>query len=411
MLSSRFADSSPRVTSAAGAWLQTDDGPMLDYLLGNCTQILGHRHPHVIDRVKAQLDVAVNVGDHLTELAESVAERILRITGMDALRFVNTGSEAIHCALRVGRAYTERPVFVRFEGHYHGWFAEEIARFLPAPDYGRGLAPGTGDQLVTLPWNDASAFEALMARDGERVAAVICEPLLCHSGPIPPLPGYLELLRESTSRHGSLLIFDECITGFRLGLRGAQEHYKVDADLVAYSKAISAGFPLGVCAGRADVMQPLTRGDVYQAGTYDANPISMAAAAATLDVLEGGDVHERMRAHGRGVQDLVAEALRRADVPAVCQGEPVVFQFFLTDGRVIDRSQAFATDVALWSLVVDELQKRGVNVSKGDLRDDPEASWLAPWFVSAAHGERELAWLEAAFGPALDAALMRRRSR
>lgn len=407
LLSGRF-ESTVYVERAEGAWLHTDQGPMVDYLLGNCCHVLGHCHPHVTEAVAAQAARSVNVGDHRTELAETLAARILRHAGKDALRFVSSGSEAVHCALRAARAATGRSLVVKFEGHYHGWFAEEIARFVPDLEYAGGLGPGAGGRLVVVPWNDRAAFDAVMAEHGGDVAAVICEPMLCHAGPIPPQEGFLQHLREAATAHGSLLVFDECIVGFRLGLGGGQGHFGVRSDLVTYSKVLSGGLPIGICAGSAEAMAPLADGTAYQAATYDANPLSMAAASAVLDVLEEGSAYERIAAHGSAAQALIAAELADAGVPAVCQGDVSVFQFFLTgEDRVADHAAALGTDTRLYGALVEELLARGINVFKGDLRPNPRASWLSQWFVSAAHGERELDHLAGAYRPALDAALTR----
>lgn len=408
LLSGRFAESDTYVSSAQGAWLTTETGTLADYLLGNCSQMLGHCHPHVVEETTRQVARSVNVGDHRIRDAYRLAERVTALSGKDAVRLVNSGSEAVHCAIRAARAATGRDLVLKFEGHYHGWFSEEISRFVPDLEYGDGLPTTAGEQMIVVEWNDAAAVREVVERHGDRLAAILCEPMLCHAGPVPADDGFLALLRAETTRVGALLIFDECITGFRLAPGGAQEKFGVTADLVTYSKAISAGFPIGVCAGTEQAMAPLESGAAYQAATYDANSVSVAAANAVLDVLDDEPVHERIAAHGTSLQSFIAGELERRGVPAVCQGDPSVFQFFFTDRPVRTHAQALATDTRLYGFLVQELQSRGVNIYKGDLRPNPRASWLSQWFVSSAHDDEVLEWTMRAYPKALDAALQLR---
>ena len=409
-MSGRFADSDLFIERAYGPWLENKSGRWVDHLLGNCSQILGHCHPAVVERVREQVGTMTNVGDHKTDAAYELARRILAISGMDALRFVSSGSEAVHVALRTARAATGRRTVLKFAGHYHGWFTEEISRFVPQLEYAEGLRPDADAELLVVDWNDTDAVRAVVAEHGHELAAIICEPLLCHAGPVPPTDGFLALLRELADNCGALLIFDECITGFRLAHGGGQEWSGVRADLVTYSKALSAGFPLGVCAGTERAMAPLAEGRAYQAATYDANSVSVAAALAVLDVLETEPVRERIDAYGRRLQAFMGQALAEHDVPAVCQGVPAVFQFFLTSEPVLNHRQALSTDTALYGLLVEELLVRGVNVYKGDLRPSPDAGWLSQWFVSGAHDDESFAVTQGAYVPALEAALKRREA-
>lgn len=405
LLSGRFSESDTYVTSASGAWLTTATGKLTDYLLGNCSQLLGHCHPRVVDAVREQVGRSVNVGDNRHHEAYRLAERITRLAGKDAIRLVNSGSEAVHCALRAARAATGRQLVLKFEGHYHGWFSEEISRFVPDLEYASGLPDDAGERMIVVEWNDRAAVQDVIARYGDRLAAVLCEPMLCHAGPVPADEGFLAFLREQATGAGALLVFDECITGFRLAPGGAQERFGVTADLVTYSKAVSAGFPIGICAGTAEAMTPLATGVAYQAATYDANSVSVAAAHAVLDVLETEPVYQRIAEHGTQLQQFMAAELERKGVPAVCQGDTSVFQFFFTDSPVRTHAQALATDTELYGHLVQELQARGVNIFKGDLRPNPRASWLSQWFVSAAHDQQALEWTTDAYPKALDAAL------
>jgi glutamate-1-semialdehyde 2,1-aminomutase len=407
-LAGRFADSKLIVDRAHGPWLVNQDGRWVDHVLGNCSQLLGHTHPYVVDQVTSQLSRMTNVGDHKTEAAFALAERILAISGMSAVRFVSSGSEAVHVALRTARAATARTAVLKFAGHYHGWFTEEISRFVPHLDYADGLPEQAADNLVVVDWNDREAVRAVFESRGAELAAVICEPMLCHAGPVPATDGFLAYLRELADSAGTLLIFDECITGFRLAGGGAQEKFGVKADIVVYSKALSAGFPLGVCAGTERAMAPLWEGRAYQAATYDANSVSVAAAHAVLDVLEKESVYDRIASYGERLQAFIASELDARGVPNVCQGDASVFQFFFTDRPVRNHREALGSDTVLYGLLVDELLKRGVNLYKGDLRSRPDASWLSQWFVSASHDDEAFEWTARAYPDALAAALDRR---
>lgn len=404
-LSGRFDPGAPLVAEASGPWLRTTSGERLvDHLLGNCVHVLGHSDPTVVEALQQQAARATNVGDGLHDLAEPVAQRILRIAQKDRLRFVNSGSEAVHLAIRVARAATGRPTILKFEGHYHGWLSEQIVRFLPE-DYSTGLPPSAGAHVVSVPWNDPEALAAAFAEHGPRVAAIICEPVLCHAGPVEPQPGFLELLRATCDEHGSLLIFDECITGFRVALGGAQERYGVRSDLVTYSKALSAGMPLGVCCGTDEAMASLGVDGVYQAGTYDANPMSLAAAGAVLDRLEHTDALERIASASKHLALAMARLLTERSVPHVVHTVPGIAQFYLTtESALSDAVSVMAkSDTAQYGRIVARLREAGVYLVPGDLRSSPRRSWLSQWFVSATHDTETLDVSVSALGTALDA--------
>lgn len=385
-LSRRFPTDAPEVARAQGPWLWTTGGDRyVDYLLGNCVHLLGHSHPRVVEAVREQAGRCTNVGDARHELAEPVAETILRHARKDALRFVNSGSEAVHLAIRVARAATGRPLVLKFEGHYHGWLSEQIAGFVPEP-YSAGLPPGAGGAVLAVPWNDLDAVRAVCDEHRGRIAAILCEPILCHAGPIPPRPGFLAELRAICDASGALLVFDECITGFRVALGGAQELYGVDADIVAYSKTLGAGLPIGVCCGNAAAMDQLGPDGVYQAGTYDGNALSLAAAAAVLQELETGAVHARIRSFTEALASALRGVLASSSTPHLLHTVPGIVQFYFTDADEIpDHAAAMRTDTARYGRLVSALRADGVHLLAGDLRANPRRSWLSQWFVSSAH--------------------------
>lgn len=399
---SRFEEDHLTIEKAQGAWLQDTEGRnWLDYLLGNCTQTLGHCHPRIVEAVRSQARLALNVGDHVTEQTHELAETICKISHKDQLRFVNSGSEACHLAIRLSRAATERRLIVKFNGHYHGWFGEEVAKFTPAFPYAAGLH--SAKEIISIPWNDTAAFEMIMEKYGDKVAAVICEPILCHAGVIPPLAGFLELLRRETKQAGAFLIFDECITGFRTALGGAQEYTGVYADLVIYSKALSQGVPFSVCAGTKEAMAPLRLGQAYQGASYDAHPLGVAVASETIKIFREEKTHLQLRLIGEKYQNGLGSVFREMGFDVCIQGIPGAFQFFFTDlKQMTSYEEVFEkSNVQLNKKLVNLLRLFQIQLGRGDIQTKQGAGWMGQWFYSTAHGEKELEYTKTALRKAL----------
>ena len=291
----------PRVIDrAAGARVWDVDGnELIDYVGSWGPMIVGHAHPAVVNAIQRAAALGTSYGTpnpHELELAE-------RITGamphVERLRFVSSGTEAAMSAIRVARAATGRDAIVKMAGGYHG----HADALLVQPGSGAigmpasaGVTAGAARDTLVAPYGDLAAVEGLLKANG--VAAVIVEPVAANMGVVPPSPGYLEGLRALTSRHGTLLVFDEVITGFRIARGGATERYGVTPDLVILGKIIGGGLPVGAYGGRADVMRMVAPdGPVYQAGTLSGNPLAMVAGAATLDLLTL-DIYERLEAAG-----------------------------------------------------------------------------------------------------------------
>lgn len=408
LLADRFKESKLKVKMAQGAWITSEDGKRyVDYLLGNCCQIMGHSHPRVVEAIKKQAEICTNVGDNNYYLAYDLAERITNLAKKDAVRFVNSGSEAVHLSIRLARAYTNRKYILKFVGHYHGWYTEEISKFVKEVPYKGGILEEYTSGIIYVDWNDYSGVKAAFEKYEGSIAAIICEPMLCHAGPIPPVNNFLQKLRDITKENGSLLIFDECITGFRFSYGGAQEYFGVYSDIVVYSKALSGGMPMGVCAGRKEIMQLLADGVVYQESTYDANPVSVAAANAVLDVLIDEDYYNRTTKNGNALISGIDKILSEFDIPHIYQGLPQVFQFYYTDKDVITNSiEALEyNNLELFSKIVNGLYDNGVSLVKGDIRKNLNSSWMSQWFVSLAHGEREIDFTLDAYRKALVLAL------
>jgi glutamate-1-semialdehyde 2,1-aminomutase len=383
------------VDHARGAYLVDVDGNRyVDYVLGQGPMLLGHSAPEVVEAVTRQVARGqAYAGQHPLEV--EAAELVQRLVPCaDLVRFNTVGSEAVLGAWRIARGVTGRSKVLKFEGHYHGWLDAALFSLHPpveaaGPRQAPHVVPGTGGQqlsaagdLLVAPWNDPAAFTALMDQHGHEVAAVVMEPLLCNTGCIAPEPGFLETVRAACDAHGALLIFDEVITGFRLAAGGAQEHFGVGPDLAVFGKAIAGGLPVAAIAGRAEVMDVVVTGKVGHAGTFNSNPVGMAAAVATLGRLERDrdELYPRVRATGQRLMAGIRRAAAEAGVPLLVDGPGPVFQTYLTERTAVRDYRDFAaTDRVGAARFHAELLRRGVNVVARGL-----------WFLSAAHTDEDV---------------------
>ena len=382
-----------------GAWYFDADGhQLLDYTLAWGPLILGNAHPAVIAAVTEQLGRGFAFGaQHRGEI--ELAELMTAvIPGVERVIFSNTGSEAVQAALRLARAFTGRPLFVKFEGHYHGWFNNVLVSYrskaadpvAPLPTCGGQPAHEFADTLV-VPWNDLAALERAFAEHPGRIAAVLTEPLLANSGSCEPEPGFLAGVIECCRRHGAVSVFDEVITGFRLALGGAREHFGLAPDLSVYAKAMAAGFALAAVGGGREIFDVLDDGRTIHAGTYNGNPVNLAAGVATIRALAEPGTFERMHAHGRAVRARIESAAARRGIPLVTSGSGPVFSvhFGLTD-KPRDYRDTLRADASRSAAFRLALLHRGVYVL-------PDGRW----YVGATHGEPELAHVLAAIDAAL----------
>jgi len=332
---------------AQGSRLYDVDGnEYIDWMMGFGALPLGHADPDVTRAISE----AAATGAHFataTEIEIEVAELLQKvIPNAEAVRFANTGTEAIMAVIRLARGYTGRPKILKFEGHYHGWYDDVLAASNPLPpgaaeldspavtiaDSG-GLNRHALDDTIVAPWNDLPALERAIEQHPGEIAAVITEGVMANMGVIPPAPGYLDALQELCRKNEILFVLDETVTGFRIALGGCQEYYKLSPDIVTFGKALGCGLPVAAFAGRMDVMRALAGGTVLHYGTHNASRIGMHAARASLSKL--------MHDHGaafRYIWDLadrfangMSELFRRTGTPAIIQRVGPMFQIMFTD--------------------------------------------------------------------------------
>jgi glutamate-1-semialdehyde 2,1-aminomutase len=318
-----------------GAYLWDLDGNrLIDYCLAYGPMILGHKHPAIIHAVADQLQKGWLYGTP-SELEVNLAKRIMNLyPSIEMLRFVSTGTEATMAALRVARGASGRNMIIKIEGGFHGAHDSVLikagsgATTLGIPD-SKGVPADTAKNTLQVPYNDLSALEQVLKRFPDQIAALIIEPVLGNIGPVLPKEGYLQGVRDLTKDHDILLIFDEVITGFRLDLGGAQRYYGIKPDLTTLGKIIGGGFPIGIFGGRKDLMEQVApSGGIYQAGTFNGSPISLAAGNATLDVLENDRVLEKLNATGDQMRKALSEIVSDSRLPYSVTGIASMFKVF-----------------------------------------------------------------------------------
>jgi glutamate-1-semialdehyde 2,1-aminomutase len=348
----------PVIASAEGAHLlDADGGRYVDFVLAYGPHILGHNPPEVVEALHRQLDRGVAYG-HTAGLEIELAERVCAaLPSVEMVRFVNSGTEATMSALRLARAATGRDLVVKFAGGYHGHADALLAAAgsgvatLSLPG-SAGVPQGAVADTVVLPYNSADAVAEAFALHGERIAAVIVEPVAGNMGCVAPVPGFLEHLRRVTRERGALLVFDEVMTGFRVAYGGAQLLYGVEPDLTCLGKVIGGGLPVGAYGGARGLMEQVAPlGPVYQAGTLSGNPLAMAAGIAVLDRLRSGDAYARLEILGGRLGDGLRTAAVAASVPCAVNRVGSMFTVFLGVERVDDYDDARRSDLAAFARV------------------------------------------------------------
>jgi glutamate-1-semialdehyde 2,1-aminomutase len=366
--------------------------------------IHGHAHPKIVEVVSR----AIAEGSHFaaaTPAEAEAAERFCRmVPSAEVVRFANTGSEATMLALRLARAHTERTKFLKFEGHYHGWYdpyclnghSHPVEQLGPRenptkiPD-SQGIPASVFDDVVLAPWNDEAALERVMREHGRELAAVITEPIMANMGCIPPRDGYLAKVRDLAHQYGALFILDEVVTGFRYAPGGCQQLYHLKPDLSTFGKALGAGFPIGAVAGPREILDRMRWSEnmVLHYGTFNGHRLTMNVVAANLDLLSAEGAHWRLFAIGDAAIAGLREAFRRRGIKAIVQGFGPMFQIYFTERDAIHdyRDYCQYADTKKYSRFVHGLLERGIYMTPSN---------GLHWIISTAHTEKDVDTLVAA---------------
>lgn len=376
------------IDHALGARLYDVDGrEYIDYVCSWGALILGHAHPDVVAAVADQAARGTSYG-MTSPLEIELGERITRaLPSVEMVRFVSSGTEATMSAARLARAFTKRELIVKFEGCYHGHSDGFLA------EAGSGLAtlgiaacPGVpaafAELTLNAPFNDVAALEKLFAQHSGKIAAVIVEPVVANMGVVPPADGYLRKLRDVTKREGALLIFDEVITGFRLGYGGAQGAYGITPDLTALGKIIGGGLPVAAYGGRREIMKNLAPlGPVYQAGTLSGNPLAMRAGLVTLPKLAAAGFYDDLNRKTAKLTEGIVAALRDSGMAARVNVAGSLLTIFFGDGEIRNYGDAKKADVKKFAAFFQAMLARGVFL--------PPSQYEA-LFISAAHTDADI---------------------
>ena len=400
----RAVGGSPRfIAKAEGAWIHDADGQAyIDYIGSWGPMILGHQHPVVRDAILSQARIGVSYGAP-TEAEIDMAELLCaRVPGLEQVRLCSSGTEATMSALRLARGFTGRDAIVKFEGCYHGHSDSLLVKAgSGALTFGVPTSPGVpadfARHTLTADYNDLASVEALFKAHAGKIACVIVEPVAGNMNCIPPAPGFLEGLQNLCRADGALLIFDEVMTGFRVGPRGAAGLYGITPDLITLGKIIGGGLPVGAFGGRRDILQKLSpAGPVYQEGTLSGNPVAMAAGLAMLDLIQAPGFYSGLETKTNALCDGLETAAREAGVAFTTQRVGGMFGMFFSSEKVDTYAQAVACDAAKFNRFFHAMMERGVFLA-------PSA--FEAGFMSSAHTQSDIdATIAAAKGAFADLA-------
>jgi glutamate-1-semialdehyde 2,1-aminomutase len=364
-----------------------DGNEYIDYVCSWGPLILGHAHRDVVARLKKTAADGTSFGIP-TEKESQLAKMIIRaFPSIDMVRLVNSGTEAVMSAIRLARAFTKRSLVIKFEGCYHGHTDGLLVKAgSGAVTLGVPTSPGVPAEYasctLTLPYNDLDAVAAACKEHGNDIACIILEPIAGNMGVVPPENGYLAGLREITEKYGILLIFDEIITGFRVGFGGAQKLFKIKPDLTTLGKIIGGGLPVGAYGGRADIMEMMApAGPVYQAGTLSGNPLAVEAGLATLEKLSQPGTYKKLDTLAARLGDGLIEAAQMAGIPSYHTRVGSMLCMFFAEGPVLNFEDALKCDTRRYAKYFHEMLERGVYLAPSQF----EAA-----FVSLAHSEQDI---------------------
>ncbi len=374
---------------AKGPYMYDADGKRyIDYVMSWGPMILGHGHPVVLDAIREQLEKAMTFGTP-TELEILLADKICeQVPGMDMVRMVNSGTEATMSAIRLARGYTGRDKIIKFEGCYHGHSdsllvkAGSGALTLGVPS-SPGVPASLADHTVTLNYNDIEQVKETFAEIGEQVACIIVEPVVGNMNCVPPIPGFLEALRECCTASGAVLIIDEVMTGFRIGPQGASAYYGIEPDLICLGKVIGGGMPVGAFGGKREIMEQISPlGPVYQAGTLSGNPVAMAAGLATLNQVSQPGFLDPLVTHTDQLVNGLRERAAAAGIPMTSNHVGTMWGlFFSEEEKIINYSQVMNCDTQRFSTFFHGMLDEGIYLAP--------ASYEAG-FMSAAHTDEDI---------------------
>jgi len=390
------------IDHAAGAYLfDSENKRYLDYVGSWGPMILGHGHPQVIAAVKQQADKGLSFGAP-TELETQLAEKVCELVpSIELVRMVSSGTEATMSAIRLARGYTNREIIVKFEGCYHGHSDSLLVKagsgaLTQGVPSSAGVPAALAALTLTLPYNDSEAVKQTFAQCGEKIACLIVEPVAGNMNCVPPEAGFLETLRTVCDHYGSVLIFDEVMTGFRVALGGAQALYNIKPDLTTLGKVIGGGMPVGAFGGSRKIMEHIAPlGSVYQAGTLSGNPMAMAAGLKTLELISVAGFYETLTAKTAAFVLALQERAKQAGIAVSVNYVGGMFGlFFTTEAKVSRFTQVMECDQALFKPFFHAMLAEGVYLA-------PSA--FEAGFVSAAHSDEDLSNTLAAAGRVFDA--------
>lgn len=376
------------IKKAAGCRVTDVDGnEFIDYVGSWGPLIMGHTHPKIVEAISRQTQLGTSFGAP-TELEIILAEKVVAaVPSIEVVRMVNSGTEAVMSAIRLARGVTGRDKILKFEGCYHGHGDSLLVKA------GSGLAslgipdcPGVPEDLarktLTLPFNDADKVRELFAREGDEIACLIVEPIAGNMGVIPPVEGFLQTLRDVTREHGALLIFDEVISGFRVGLGGAQNRFGIQPDLTCLGKIIGGGLPVGAYGGSKSLMDHIApTGSVYQAGTLSGNPLAMAAGLAMIDLLSEPGVYEELERKSDKLCQGLKDNVESLGITAQFTRVGSMFSMFFTKNDIVDFASVKTCDTEFFGRYFTSLLEKGVYIAP---------SQFEAGFMSMAHTDADI---------------------
>ncbi len=376
------------IKSGQGAHITDVDGSeFIDYVSSWGPLIFGHAHPAIVEAIQQQAALGTSFGAP-TKLEITLAEKVVQaVPSMNVVRMVNSGTEAVMSAIRLARGITGRDKILKFEGCYHGHADSMLVKAgsgllsLGTPEC-PGIVADLAKNTMTLSYNDSASVENLFSEQGDEIACIIVEPIAGNMGVVPPQPGFLQTLRDVTRRSGALLIFDEVISGFRVGLGGAQELYDILPDLTCLGKIIGGGLPVGAYGGSKEILDQVSpTGSVYQAGTLSGNPLAMAAGIKMLDLLSAPGVYEDLEEKSEKLCAGFKDNVQKLGIDAQFTRVGAMFSMFFTKEEIVDFHSIKTCDTEFFKRYFNAMLDAGIYIAP---------SQFEAGFMSAMHTEEDI---------------------